>query len=84
MCGHISEPDRSVRCCGDALHLAALLVSLLDDRQLGVRVADRQLAVGRLSGPVQHQRPLLDVTALLTVRVELHLEPGQDGVAVKR
>jgi len=47
---------------------------LLDDGQLGVGVGHGQVAVGRVPGAVQHQRPLLDEAALLTLRVEPHLQ----------
>ena len=39
-------------------------MGLLDDRELGVRVADGEVGVGSVLGAVEEQRPLADVARL--------------------
>ena len=46
------------------LHFLPTLVSLLDDRQLGVGVADGEVGVGSVLGAVEEESPLADVSRL--------------------
>lgn len=56
------------------LHLESVLVSLLDDGELGVRRFGFEHLVWRVFGAVQDQRPLLEPATLWLLRVEAHLE----------
>ncbi len=47
---------------------------LLDDGQLGVRVGDGQVGVGRVPGAVQHQGPLLQEAVVHSLAVEADLK----------
>ena len=58
-----------------------LVVGLLDDGQLGVRVGDGEVGVGRVPGAVEHERPLLEEALVDALAVEADLEgPLAPGV----
>ena len=49
-------------------------MGLLDDGQLGVRVGDGEVGVGRVPGAVEHERPLLEEALVDALAVEADLE----------